>query len=477
MNIFQTAGNFLAKSVGLPRFDSNIKKIKDNQRVLVNEDFGLNSSIKGNNILVNQPKGYGNLMFYFKINPEILAIVNAYVTDLVSDGITFKGKEQNVKNSEIFAEKVDYTEFLVQFLLDGYIQGNGMGVINFITDNDIHKFIGAKSKYKAKSDYFFKSARDFIYKNKYKYCNLQYLPASTVSVFSNDDYGNDVKYKQVVNLKTQTFDSSEVIHFKDIPIDGKLLGYSRLYAVKQELQILMNAKDYIGRFFDNNGTPSMIFIAKSLTYGTDTYNDFIKQLKSFKDAKNKNSNMVGLSDMEVIKLNDIAKDMQFKDLINKMTEICAMAFQMPPSRYGGSSKLTGEEATLANQGYQRSLFSDQNRIEKLFNKKLWKPLFNTEMVINKPYKEDLLRDANIQKMKTDVAQQRMDLNLITREVAADYLGIKKSDIPKEEDIEKPQSPQFMQGQVKEDNVQDESTIHKNTNKVPKNPNTMITNTN
>jgi hypothetical protein len=476
MNIFQKARAYLSKSLGVPNFENNISKVNKDQHVLVNEDHTIDSGISGKNILMSQPDGYQNLMFYFKINPEVLAIVNAYVTDILSDGHIFKGKDSDIKEAEEFYNKVNFTEILTQFLFDAFIQGNGMAVINFVSDNDISNFIGKSVKYSAKSDYFLRAAKSFVYKNKYKYCNIQYLPASTVSVYSEDKYGNSIKYKQVVGLDNEIFDSSEVIHYKDIPVDGKLLGYSRLYAIKQEMQITMNSKDYIGRFFDNNGTPSMIFVAKDLVYGSDKHKDYVKQLKSFKESKNKNSNMLALSDTEVIKLNDIAKDMQFKELINKMTEVMAMSFQMPISRLGGSTNMSTGEAALANQGYYHSLFSDQSRMENLFNNKLWKKLFNVEWEINKPYKEDLLRDVNIEKIKTDVSEQRINKNLWTRDTAASYLNIKKSEMPKEED-NKDNTSQFMQGQIKQSDTVDKPIADKNNNKIPKNPNMMVTNTN
>lgn len=457
-----------------PAVANKISKFTNKQPLSNNSEYSILKNYI-NSPIESKPSGLTNLIKYFKTSGELIAIIDAFVTDILSDGYEFEGKESNVKRATEFFEENGMDNVLYKTLIDTFIYGNGFMVMNFVSPTELKEIIGTTGDYETKEHlavyYELKEYSDEVAFNN---MNVQHLPACTVSIYSKDKFGNDIRYKQVVDENSVEFTQDEVIQIKDLDIDGKFWGYSRLYALKAELQTMVNTKDYIGRYFDNNGTPDMLFIAKELEYGTEAHKDFVAQLQSFKKAANKRKNLLALSDIDVKELNKFNKDMQFESLLHYLTSLYAMTFQMPPSRYGSTSKATAEEAGLSNQGYYRNISFWQDKLEKIMYSQFLRKIFNVKLKFHRGYKEDESREVQIQKTKTDVVEQRMRLNLISKDTAARELGIVESDRPSEEEIkakeEKQQAQfqnQYMQGQKKEIDLVDEAEKKVRANKTPK----------
>jgi phage portal protein BeeE len=448
----------------------NIKAVNDVQVLTNNYDQTLFTRY-GTAAVVSQPDGYSRLIQYLKSSGELLAITDAFVTDILSDGHTFKGDESKVKLAEEFFDKNNLDLTLHRWLSDTLLYGNGFLVKNFITDMQVKEVISKYSNgFETKEfDSFYMELKEYADEVATKNLSIQHLPAVTVSIFSMDKFANNIVYKQNVMHESIEFNQDEIIHLKDIDIDGKLWGYSRLYSIKSELQTLAYIKDYYGLFFENNATPDKIFIAKTMNYGSQEHKDFVAQLQDLKKPENKRKNLLALSDIDIKDLNIGGNDQQFESLQRSIVALIAMTYEMPPSRYGGSSKSTAEEATLSNQGYYRNISAWQDKVESLLNRQLFKPVFDVELKFNRNYKEDEVREVTILKTKTDVAEQRMRMDLWTREAAADFLGIKTDDMPTEEEIAEKKEElqnQFMQGQIKDRDKEDEPQRKEKINHTP-----------
>lgn len=449
----------------------NIKKVNSVQ-VLTNNFEQTLFARYGTAAVVSQPDGYSRLITFLKTSGELLAITDAFVTDILSDGHTFKGDEAKVKLAEEFFNKNNLDLTLHRWLSDTLLYGNGFLVKNFVTDMQVKDIIGKSTNgFETKEfDSYYMELKEYADEVATKNLSIQHLPAVTVSIFSMDKYANNIIYKQNVMHETQEFEQNEIIHLKDIDIDGKLWGYSRLYSIKSELQTLAYIKDYYGLFFENNATPDKIFIAKNMNYGSEEHKDFVAQLQDMKKPENKRKNLLALSELDVKDLNIGGQDQQFESLQKSIVALIAMTYEMPPSRYGGGSNSTSEEATLSNQGYYRNISSWQDKIESVLNRQLFKTVFDVELKFNRNYKEDEVREVTILKTKTDVAEQRMRMKLWTREAAAEFLGIKTDEMPTEEEIAAEQEQelqnQFMQGQIKDRDLEDEPQRKEKINHTP-----------
>ncbi len=421
------------------------------------------------------PKGYIGLINFVKSSPELISIIYAFVTDIISDGHYFEGSSKDVKIAEEFYRKNSMDEKYFNWLIDTFIYGNGFLVTNFVSKMQIKSFLESNVRFEVKSYMDLEEAlRETIDEISKKNMIIQNLPAATVTISSTDIYGNNIIYTQKVGTNTVQFKSDEVIQLKDIDIDGKLYGYSRIYSIKSELELLASTKDYLGLFFQNNATPDKIFIAKNMTYGSNEYEAFKAQLKSFSSSENKRKNLLVTSELDVKNLNGTNDNTDNINIIKEITSILAMSFQMPPSRYGGSVKMTNQEASLSNQGYFRNILFQQNRIENVLNNQFWKKYFNVEFRFKRSYKEDELREVNIKKTTIDMVEQLLKIKAIKKEAVPkllrNTLGLKHSDfdmesLSKNSDEEKLDG-QYMQKNIKNREMLDENVLKMRLDKTP-----------
>lgn len=427
----------------MPDYKKNIKEITNKQPLSNNTESMLYPSSTFNTInnpinVRSQPKGYSDLIYYVKVCGELLSVLDAISTDIMSDGHYFEGPENKVKQAEENFEYNHLTDVYYDWLLDMLIYGNGFLCINAVPTEEIKSLISASlDGYETKewNDTYFE-LKQYADEVASKKLTVQLVPASTVSIYSEDIYGNNIKYKQTVGTNSVVFNANEILHIKDINLEGKLWGYSRLYSIRSELQTLAYVKDYFGLYFENNATPDLLFIAKNMKYGTDEYKDFVDQLKELKKPENKRRNLLALSDIDVKELNGLSKDPQFIELIKMLVSTIEMTWQMPPSRLGGSAKAIAEEATLSNQGYYRNISSFQDYIESVVNSQYWTPIFGVKFRFNRNYREDELREVQIMKTMTDISQQLLQLGLIDKKAAVKFLhnklNLEESDMIKEE---------------------------------------------
>lgn len=453
------------------KFLDNIVKVFKNDKTLTNNENFI-SGESGTGILVDQPAGFQELSYYYLLTPELVSIISSKVNDVISEGYYFEGDDEDVKMAEAFAEMNDYDYILEQFCTDRYVHGNGFAVMNFLTDIQLKE---ATAKWAKEHQVEFKGEDlaqllSTVKKMQKIGARLQYLPANTVTISCKDKYGENVTYTQTVGLATARFPGSQVIHSKDISINGKLWGYSRIYAIKSEIQMLWALKNYTGKFFDNDGTPDLIWTFEGLNPESQKYRNIITTLESLKDRSNKRKSIVLTDKSTVDKLNNYDKDMEFTTLARYVTSIIGMVYVVPPTRYGSPSGGT-EETTLTNQGYYRDVEVEQTKIESEWNKKVWLPLFNVKMKFKKGYKEDETREMQILKTKLDIAQQLVTNNFMNRIDAAMFWGVKSEDIPTEEEVKKKQEEAmasvYRQGDIKDRDALDQPQKDKRINHTPK----------
>jgi phage portal protein BeeE len=455
--------NFENKSV------SNSSGVLKEVKVLTNNEESL-SIVPAGAPIVSQPTDYSLLIEYVKRTPELISPIDALVKDEIS-GFEFEpiedGSELRVKRAYEFAERNNLLDKLKKMDVDRYIYGNGFLVAGLVNETQIKSILNTND-YEVK-DYELKELKDYVDELSYKNAIIQYLPATTVSIIVNDKFGRSVTYKQVVGLEHIDFTQDEVLHFKDLDYDGKLFGYSRIMSLKSEIQTIWNVKDYLGKYFDNNGTPDLLFIAPKLIPGSKQHLDFKEQLQNMKKMDHKRKNLLSTSEVKVERLNDLNTSMPFKDLIDKYTAINSMTYQVPATRIGVAGQGAGEGMNLTNQGYYRNVSSNQDYVENILNTQFFLPLLKVRLKLKRDYKEDELRQATINKSKLDVLEQMLRNNYIKREdaakVALSYIGLDRLEIPTDEQLVDTQE-QYMQGQKSKTDLLDEPQKKANKNKTP-----------
>lgn len=429
--------------------------------------------------IINQPRQYYKLIDYVKSTPELISPIEALVTDTIS-GFDFEplgdtDSPQKIKRAHEFCIRNHLLQQLRNAERDSRIYGNGYLAINRIQDEEIKSLLSTNGYEYKSDDYEFKEYRAIIDELAYSNTTIKYVPSTTVSIFVEDKFGEVVKYKQVVGTESMTFDETDVLHFKDVEYDGKLFGYSRIYSLISEIQMLWNAKNYIGRYFDNNGTPNLLFIAPKMQPASPQYKEFVAQLQDLKKAENKQRNLLSTSEIKVERLNEMNTGLQFKELLDYCTGLLAMTYQVPPTRIGVAGSANGEAVTLTNQGYYRNVSSRQDYLEEILNSQLFIPVLGVKGKLRKDYKEDEQREVTIYKTKTDTIEQLLRLNLITREAAAkmarEYMNFLESDTPTDEEVAKQKeeelkSNMYMQGQKSETDLKDAPQEHERKNKTP-----------
>ena len=399
---------------------------------------------------------YGVLWTYFKYTPEIVACVRAIVEDIMSDGwhIDTIDKGKSGRNKKLKAERFlmeNYAkEQVIAMLYDCLVTGDGYfytqkfskkevrGRIEDVMERPQIKSLIPSDEIKAdmiqkiwnsvNEDEDIFSPRSFIQ-----------VPSSTLKA-QFDREGNVWQWIQKVGVRFQTYSPDEIIHFRLLRLDGKFYGFSPMASILKEMDILANVKDFARYFFEKGGVPNFMFILKNETPKSENYKIFKKTLQLYSSLANKYKSMVVTGDVAVEPLNKLSRDMEFKELAKYLSQILIMAWGVPVTRLsdvGFTDKAIARGSTVAIEGYYRKIRHLQDLIEDMLNMELLKP-FGVELHFNRQHIQDLIREVQVDKIKTDTAEQRITLGLWSREDAADYLGIDPNELPTDEEIRKAQ---------------------------------------
>jgi len=406
--------------------------------VEVKENYPLLNSFIPQNFysspISTKPENYNMFFNYFKRTPEIVSLVNAIITDILSDGYTIKGKsKKKIKRTKDFLKANSFDLILEEFLFDAFITGNAYLWKGGVTETDavkvadsLSKEFSFNNKEEARKEILLSILGDETALGVKK---LRVVPSSTMNIHSMDKYGNVIKYVQVVGSERQEFSEEEIIQFQLMKLNGKLYGFTPLSSIISEITLLAALKDYTGNFFANNGTPDMMFVLPKEISGSKNHQNLISTLKEFKKIKNKHGNMVFTGEIDIKEINKFNKDMEFRSLAEYLTKIIAMVWRVPPSIYGGSGDSAIDKG-LSNQAYYRNIAHLQSKLEFILNTELFID-FGTELKFNKTYKEDEVREVQIEQIKTSIAEQRMRLGLWNKKASAEYLNIDEEDFGEE----------------------------------------------
>lgn len=384
---------------------------------------------------LTQPANYDTILTWVKKTPEAMGIINALITDIMSDGYTINALKKtkadaNIEGAEEFMKKNYFKDEMKATLWDWFMFGDAALWKGKITTEQIKEKLRSRG-IEVKSDVIGAMDED-LYKTK----SFRHIAWSSMNIRYDD---TDITgYKQVVKgKKEKTFTTEEIIHGRFMPLDGKVYGFSPIRASLSSITTLGLMKDYNGRYFEHGGAPDHMFILAKEMAGSPHAEKLRQTLETYNHRMR--GNLVFTGEVEVKDINAFNKDMEFRLLAIYHTGILALAFNMPMARL---SSVLGQEVkgsatgdSLEDAGYWRTIAEAQDYWETLLNTELFEPEFGVKLKFNRSYLQDEVREVQIAMIKADViTKTNAELQKYGMKLSLDYLnkyfGFKEDDVEK-----------------------------------------------
>jgi len=372
-----------------------------------------------------------------KNSPEILALMEAVVDDIIggeepafeyvgrSDNADNPGK-RNIKDAKQFWK--DNKELIGDSIMDAMAVGDGYlykkGMDSEAMQQKAREHV--KANYNFNHDKYEDAATDMIVSKADSLGvnstqELDLVPASTVE-HDIDEFGNIERYVQDIGAQEYDLDPEKVIHHSYLNLNGKTYGFTPVAALFAELDMLANAKDYNGVKFNNAAVPNKVFKLPEDGPSSQNFEMVKETVKKYRQLQNKHRDLVLTGDVEIEDLNDTS-DVEFKELIQLVTRILAMAWGVPPSRVGGIIGSQGAtESAMAAEGYSKRIERQQDKYETILNNELFEPMFSVNISLPNPHVKTDIRKAERDLRKTDVVIRQAALGMTSVEEAKKYLG-------------------------------------------------------
>ena len=357
-----------------------------------------------------------------KRSPEITASLQAIIEDIMADGWKYWGSKTAVNKAKAFEINANFYKILTNAIMELIITGNAYILKLGVNEEKLNslittltKSLGAKLGVKVKKETMFQ----FVDQDDFKTPkDLQILKSSTIKI-NFDDTGKVISYQQQVQGKTRVYRAKDVIHLTTMNIGGQPYGFTSLEPLLSDMGTLLLAKDYVGRYFENDGMPTFLIKMPEATPDDRNYKALKDELKRLKEKKNKYKALITTGAMEVEQIQKFNKDMEYAKLIQHFTQLVLMSLGVPSYRINYA--LTGakeEGATTVGKtetGYYKKIAFLQKAIEIIFTKYLFVD-FKVDMKFNQAYKLDELREAQVIQIATQSG-------IMTVEEARERLGM------------------------------------------------------
>ncbi len=366
-----------------------------------------------------------------KKSPEAAACVTAIVEDIMADGwkLVTNGRTSGsklIKDAELFELKAKFFKVLTDAIWDILITGNAYILKLSVDSDELKSIIGVMSKTIAKSLNIKKFKKDVFQlvdqKIEDRPTDLQLLKSSTITL-NYDDTGKVSSYQQKVGTSERVYKAKDVIHLTLNNIGGQPYGFTPLEPLLSDIATLIFAKEFAGKYFENDGIPYFVFKMPDSSPNDRNYKLIKKELKELKKQADKYRSMVLTGNVDFEQLNKFNKDMEFAKLIQHFTQIVLMAFGVPAHRINfiTDSKGGGAELGKIEAGYYKKISFMQKSLEQSLNRELWSG-FKVAMKFNRAYKIDEIREAEVIRILSEIGA-------ITLEEAREKIGM-HPEIPK-----------------------------------------------
>lgn len=389
---------------------------------------------------------YTSMINWLKQTPELIAVFNVIIEDLLSDGYKIKGGRNRVVSAEKFLRKNNFKSRIYELLFDALPTGDGYWLKRKLVDSDIKSKINkickrAYSKYGmeykgAIGEGIFdelKSEDEDMLKTR----EIITVPSNTLKIHY-DKHGNVEKFTQRVDGYNETVDfkPEEIAHFKLMPQAGKVYSFTPLASLVTELGILRSIKTVASSEFTSGGSPRMAITLPNANPESPQFKRMKAALEEYKDLTNRGRIMLiggEGSDIKTTVFESMVLSPEFKELALWVTQIIVALWGIPSSRIpnlaSAGIKTAGEGSS--DEGYYRKIAHLQDLLEDLINTQILDE-FDVELIFNRSYKQDEIREAQAVMFKVDILTKKQTLLSpygikMKKEVILNELGLKEDD--------------------------------------------------
>lgn len=355
-----------------------------------------------------------------KNSPELLACMQAIIEDIMADGWRFRGSKSAISKAMKFQTDSNFFKIMTNAILEVLITGNAY-ILKLSVDEDKLATIICSLTKKMSEELEVKFTDNVVTElidqsDVAKPKDLQLLKSSTVKI-NYDETGIVKSYEQRVNEKKRIYRAKDVIHLDLMNIGGENYGFTSLEPLLSDLATLIFAKEFAGKFFENDGLPFFLWNLPEAQPGDHAYNQLKTDLKEMKKTTNKYRSLVTTGKITAEQINKFNKDMEFPKLVQHFTQIILVAMGVPAHRINLTIDVRqiGGAVNRAYEGYYKKINFMQRIFENSFNKELWGN-WNVEMAFKETYKIDEMREAQ-------VVQILAQAGLVTQEEARELVGL------------------------------------------------------
>jgi len=376
-----------------------------------------------------------------KKSPEAMAPFQAIMEDIMADGWRFdtETKKKGPKDLEEFLLKSDFYKVLSNAIFDLMITGNAYILKLSVNEDSLKSLLKViTGEMATKLNVSFE--REIMKKNKKGVMekkteaiskekvfelvqtdfeipqDLQLLKSSTMRI-NFDETGEVSSYQQKVGIGERVYGAEDIIHLSLVNVGGQPYGLSPLEVTLSDIATLIFAKEYAGKYFENDGIPNFLF--KMPDDGPDSPNvkRLKQELRELKKKENKFRSLVVTGNVDTDQLQKFGKDLEYAKLIQHFTQIILIASGVPTYRinYTLADKQAGSEVNRAFEGYYKRISWLQKILENTFNRDLFSA-WKAKWVFKRAYKIDEIREAT----KVQILTQAQ---LITVEEAREMMGL------------------------------------------------------
>lgn len=369
----------------------NLSKTTNVRGLDTEYNFG-ESSFGSDKNMFNYDKGNSVQVLYdtVKISPECIACIMAIVEDIMSDGWRFEGSKSAIAKAEKFETESNFFMLLTDAIIDMLITGDAYLLKLGWNDEKRKSLVKTLIEKTALSKQELSEAVDKVIPK-----DLQMIKSGTVQIkFTKTAVIKE--YVQTVKGDTKSFSPQDIVHLRKGSMGGQPYGFTTLETMLSDIATLVFAKNYAGKFFENDGVPSWLFKMPDANPEDRNYKLLKKELKEFKDGANKFRTMVLTGNVDTEQLEKWNKDMEFSNQIKHFTQLVLMGWGVPPHRvnYVMDVKSSDQQSGKIETGYYKNIAFTQKFIESILNKYLWSD-FKVRMKFKKAYKIDEMREAQI----------------------------------------------------------------------------------
>ncbi len=347
-------------------------------------------------------------------SPEVQMVISVLISDILGDGfeLQYIGDQRTSgewvkKKMYEHLERIGFLNVLESMLTDMFVYGAGYLEYRQIP---LERLI-SEVPYEIK-------AGD-VGRKPFNTFGLFNISAKDMRIVY-DEFGRIKGYVQRINGKEIRFKPEEVVFFPYKRISGMVYPESPLYVLATDLNLLYHSKQYLIRFFENDGTPEGVWIVRTEGFKTEealerSAKELKLQLEALRKPENKRKSIVAMGEIEYKPLNKYDKDMEFKELIRHQISLVCGVYGVPVVRLGFFDKSLSERAMeVLMESYYKRIDMLQKKIEDILNKAIFSK-HNLRLKFKRKYLVDEMREAQIIAIL-------VDRELITKEEARERLG-------------------------------------------------------